>query len=251
MSIPILPDAVTETRFGTETYDAEPLLSVEALTAGYGSIPVIQGVSLKVCAGEMVALLGPNGAGKSTMLAAICGDLSPTSGVIRWKGAPTTKPTYVRARQGLAFVMEGRSVIGSLSVADNLRLGRGSLDRALSITPELRPLLKRKAGLLSGGEQQMLVLARALAGDPAVLMVDELSMGLAPLVVDRLMQTLREAAGNGTGVLLVEQHVRKALQVADRLYVLRRGELALSADADQFRNRHDAIEDLYLSDRLG
>jgi branched-chain amino acid transport system ATP-binding protein len=228
--------------------DSDPILKIEELTAGYGAVPVIRGVSLEVRRGEMVALLGPNGAGKSTTLAAICGDLSPMGGSIRWNGAPTTAAAHIRARNGLAFVMEGRSVIASLSAADNLRLGRGSVDRALEIAPELKRLLARKAGLLSGGEQQMLVLARALAGEPAVLMVDELSMGLAPIIVDRLVRALQEAAARGTGVLLVEQHVRKALRIADRVYVLRRGQVALAARAAQFRNRHDVIEDLYLSE---
>jgi branched-chain amino acid transport system ATP-binding protein len=195
-----------------------------------------------------VALLGPNGAGKSTTLAAISGDLPAMKGSVCWRGEKVVAAAHVRARNGLAFVMEGRSVITSLSVADNLRLGRGSVDRALDINPELKPLLSRKAGLLSGGEQQMLVLARALAGDPALLMVDELSLGVAPMIVDRLVQTLQQAASRGTGVLLVEQHVRKALKIADRVYVLRRGELALVADASEFQDRHDLFEDLYLSD---
>jgi branched-chain amino acid transport system ATP-binding protein len=229
------------------TLGSEPILKVEDLVVGYGAMPVITGISLEVRRGEIVALLGPNGAGKSTTLAAIVGDLTPQAGKIWWNGGTTTKPVHGRAREGLAFVMEGRSVIASLSVADNLKLGRGPVEKALEITPELKRLLKRKAGLLSGGEQQMLSLTRALAGDPSVLMVDELSLGLAPIIVDRLMRTLQAAADRGVGVLIVEQHVRKALQVSERLYVLRHGEIALAADASQYRDRHDAIENLYLS----
>jgi branched-chain amino acid transport system ATP-binding protein len=226
-----------------------PILKVTDLSAGYGGVPVVRGVNLHVNPGEMVALLGPNGAGKSTTLSTICGDLAAMTGSIQWRGVASSPPSHVRARNGLAFVMEGRSIIATLSVAHNLRLGRGTVDDALTIIPELRPLLNRKAGLLSGGEQQMLALARALAGEPDVLMVDELSMGLAPMIVDRLMATLQTAVSRGTGVLLVEQHVRKALRVADRVYVLRRGEVALTVDGAEIRDKHELIENLYLSDQ--
>jgi branched-chain amino acid transport system ATP-binding protein len=227
----------------------EPLLAARDLVAGYSAVPVIRKVSLEVGRGEVVVLLGPNGAGKSTLLSALIGDLPVLGGEVRWKGNVLDGPAHVRARGGLSFVMEGRSVIGSLSVADNLRLGRGGVGAAITEFPELGRLLNRRGGLLSGGEQQMLSLARALASSPDVLMVDELSLGLAPLIVHRLMGKVKEAAQRGTGVLLVEQHVRTALDVADRVYVLRRGELALECSASELHGRHDVIEALYLSDR--
>jgi ABC-type branched-subunit amino acid transport system ATPase component len=234
---------------GTEAWSGSSVLSARSVTAGYGSVPVIKDVSIEVEPGQIVALLGPNGAGKTTTLSALCGDLGTTSGSIIWKGERARSTSYDRARAGLAYVMEDRSIIRGLSVGDNLRLGRGPIDRALAVFPELKPLMRRKAGVLSGGEQQMLALGRALARGPDLLMVDELSLGLAPIIVDRLLIALTEAAAEGTAVLLVEQHVRKALKYADRVYVLRRGEVALAADAAEIRGRHTIIEDLYLSDR--
>jgi branched-chain amino acid transport system ATP-binding protein len=225
-----------------------PVLRAENLSAGYGAVAAVKALSLEIGAGQLVALLGPNGAGKTTTLSAVIGDLPLMAGALYWKGQPFKSSSHTRARAGVAYVMEGRSIIKSLSVLDNLRLGRGTVDDALTIFPELRRLIRRKAGLLSGGEQQMLALGRALASRPELLMVDELSLGLAPIVVDRLMDALRDAAAGGTAVLLVEQHVRKALKHADRVYVLRRGELALAASGADVRHRHDMIEDLYLSE---
>jgi branched-chain amino acid transport system ATP-binding protein len=156
-------------------------------------------------------------------------------------------PLHVRARQGLAYVPEERSVIRGLTVLDNLKIGRGSVDAAFAFAPELRYLVKRPAGLLSGGEQQLLTLARSLAGDPKVLLADELSLGLAPLIVERLLGAVREAAGRGVGVLLVEQHVRSALAIADRALVLRRGTIVLQGTGADLMNRIDEIEATYLA----
>src|ERR1700722_15045623 len=158
------------------------LLSGEGLTAGYGANPVLRDVNVHVDAGEVVALLGANGAGKSTTLLALSGELTASQGRVLWKGSPTRHPLHRRARNGLAYVTEERSVFMSLTCEENLRLGRGGVKKAVALVPELGPLLKRKAGLLSGGEQQYLTLARALAAEPEVLMAGELSLGRAPIL---------------------------------------------------------------------
>jgi branched-chain amino acid transport system ATP-binding protein len=156
-------------------------------------------------------------------------------------------PLHRRARQGMRYVSEERAIIRGLSTADNLRLGSGTIDEALQIFPELKPALRRSAGLLSGGEQQMLALARALSGDPKLLMVDELSLGLAPLIVSRLLDEIKRAAARGVGVLLIEQHLSTALAAADRGYVLSRGSVVLAGDAKALRKRSTDIEATYLS----
>jgi branched-chain amino acid transport system ATP-binding protein len=210
---------------------ADYVLETVSLTTGYGDLAAVREVSIGVRAGEIVALLGPNGAGKTTTLLACVGLLPCLGGEVRWRGRSTHRPVHQLARDGLAYVPEGRSVTTTLSVADNLRLGRGGVDGAIRIFPELKPLLDRPAGLLSGGEQQMLVLGRALAGAPRALLVDELSLGLAPLVVERLLGVLRDAArDNDLAVLLVEQQAREALSVADRWYLLRDGRVAQQGD---------------------
>ena len=192
------------------------LLAADGLSAGYGDVSVIHDVDLTVDEGEIAVILGPNGAGKTTTMMALCGELAPTAGRVRWKGAVTTSPLHRRAREGLALITEERSVFMALTVAENLRVGRA--DRtALERFPELVPLLDRKAGLLSGGEQQILTVARALARNPRAVLADELSLGLAPMVVRRLLGALREAANRGIGVLIVEQHIHQALAIADKV----------------------------------
>ncbi len=223
------------------------LLAARKLSAGYGTIPVLTDLDLHVDAGEVVALMGSNGAGKTTTLMTLAGRLQPTAGAVEWLGKPVRTPLHRRARDGLRYVSEERSIIRGLTTLDNLRLGPGPVDDALERFPELRPLVKRPAGLLSGGEQQILTLARALAGEPKVVLADELSLGLAPLVVERLMEALREAAAHGVGVLLVEQQVRAALAVADRGYVLRRGTVALGGSAADLREQIVEIEATYLA----
>src|SRR5581483_9818736 len=205
-------------------------------------------LDLAVESGEVVALLGPNGAGKTTTLLALAGELKPLSGEVVFDGKATRAGLYRRARAGLAFVTEERSVFMPLTAAENLRVGRGDKALALSLFPELEPLLGRRAGLLSGGEQQMLTLARALSRRPRCLLIDELSLGLAPLVVARLLTAVRKAADEeGVGVLLVEQHVRQALKLADRVHVLRRGRVVLAGTRDELHSRLQDVEALYLA----
>lgn len=204
----------------------EVLLEACDLCAGYGDAAVVQGLDVQIHAGEIVALLGPNGAGKTTTILTLAGELRPLRGSVLWLGAPMNSPTFKLARQGLMLVPEERSVVMSMSVADNLLLGSGGVEAATDVFPELSPLLRRRAGLLSGGEQQMLTLARALATAPRVLLIDELSLGLAPIMVDRLLRRLTDfAKERSVGVLLVEQHARRATKLADRWLVMRNGRI--------------------------
>ena len=224
----------------------QPLIEARALSAGYGTVPVLRDLDLEVRPGEVVALLGPNGAGKSTTLRVLSGELAPMSGEVRWLGGTGQAPLHRRARQGLAYVGE-RAVFTRLDTADNLRVGRVTTDQALALFPELEKRLRTGAGMLSGGEQQMLSLARALCRTPKLLLADELSLGLAPLVVDRLLRAVREAADRGLGALLVEQHVRKVLDIADRVYVLRRGRIVMTGTPKELRANLDEIESSYLA----
>ena len=226
---------------------APAVLRARALSVGYGQIAVIRELDLAVSPGEIVVLLGANGAGKSTTLMALAGLLRLSAGTVELHGRPTRAPLHQRSRQGLAYVPEQRGIFRDLTTRENLRLGRGSLAAALEIMPELRPLMDRRAGLLSGGEQQMLSLARALASAPSVLLCDELSLGLAPLIVDRLLKAIRAAARQGVAVLLVEQHVRAALAVADRAYVMRRGTIVMTGTAAEVGARLEEVESNYLS----
>jgi branched-chain amino acid transport system ATP-binding protein len=225
---------------------SEMLLEAQGVSAGYGGQPVIRDISVGVGRGEIVGILGANGAGKSTTLRALVGEIGLLGGKVHWRGVESRAPLHRRARDGLGYVPEDRSVFPALTVEENLRVGRGSVDDALTYFPELKPSIKRKAGLLSGGQQQMVTLGRALAGRPEVLVVDELSQGLAPLLVRRLFVALEEAAGRGVGVVLVEQHARLALGVAQRVYIMRRGQFVLQADSAQIRQNMDQLQELYL-----
>jgi branched-chain amino acid transport system ATP-binding protein len=210
---------------------------------------VVRDLDLRVDAGEVVALIGPNGAGKTTTLLTLAGELPPIRGEVAFDGAPTKAPLFKRARRGLGFVTEERSVFMGLSTADNLRLAGVSRADATALFPELAPLMRRSAGLLSGGEQQMLTLARTLARRPALLLADELSLGLGPKVVQRLLRSVREfATDRNIGVLLVEQHVRKALEIADRVYVMRRGRIVLHGTASEIGGRVKELETAYLTE---
>jgi ABC-type branched-subunit amino acid transport system ATPase component/branched-subunit amino acid ABC-type transport system permease component len=231
--------------------EAGPLIAARGLAAGYDSVPVVRDLDLSVRPGEVVALIGANGAGKSTTLLALAGELRPLGGELLWRGSDRAAPLHDRAREGLRFITEERSVFMSMTVEQNLLLGRGDPARCYELFPELEPLKGRRVGLLSGGEQQMLTLGRALAGGGELLLADELSLGLAPLVSRRLLTAVREAADEGMGVVLVEQHVRQALGVADRVYVFRRGQVVLEGTAVEMEGRLEEIEASYLAEGVG
>ncbi len=224
-----------------------PLLQTRNLKAGYQGREVVRKVDLTVRRGEVVCLLGPNGAGKTTTLLTIAGELAPVDGIVMFDNVPTFTPMYQRVRNGIGLVTEERLVFTKMSARDNLRIGGGDVERALALFPELEPRLSVRGGMLSGGEQQMLALARALSLDPKLLLADELSLGLAPKIVDRLLGAVRMAADDhGTGALIVEQHARKALKYADRMYLMARGQVLLELPADEAIERLDEIEDAYL-----
>jgi branched-chain amino acid transport system ATP-binding protein len=224
------------------------IISARGLDAGYHDHPVVRGLDLHVNAGEVVALLGPNGAGKTTTLLTLAGELSALAGEVRYFGKPTTAALHVRSKRGLALVTEERSVFMQMTTLENLNVGRCDVEAALTLFPELKPLLKRRAGLLSGGEQQILTLARALARRPRLLLADELSLGLAPLVVTRLLDAVRAAADElDVAVCIVEQHVGQALRVADRIYVLRGGRIVGEGTPSEIA---DDLEALYLAPEL-
>jgi branched-chain amino acid transport system ATP-binding protein len=237
-----------------------PLLEVRDLHAGYGRTVVVRDLSLTVEPGEIVALLGPNGAGKTTTLMTVTGLLPALAGEVRLFGGPVdTRAPHRNARRGLGCVTEDRALFGGLSVRDNLRLaarddGGGRVRRSrpdlTDVTryfPALGPLADRRAGLLSGGEQQMLVIARALVARPRLLLVDEMSLGLAPKIVDQLATVLRRVADDlGIGVLLVEQHVPVALSIADAAVVLAHGEVVARGPAADLAERPDLLQASYL-----
>jgi ABC-type branched-subunit amino acid transport system ATPase component len=227
------------------------LLEAVNLIAGYDRVPVVRGIDIRVGSGEIVSLLGANGAGKSTTLKTLIGALPAIDGVVRWRGIADNTPLHKRVIDGLGYVPERRGVFMQLTVEENLRVGQGPVDNALELFPELDPHLKRKAGDLSGGQQQILSLARVLSASPAVLVADELSLGLAPIVVRRLLGALVEAAERGVGVLIVEQHAELVLEISTRAYVLRRGLVVAEGPAADFRGRADELHRMYMADDTG
>jgi branched-chain amino acid transport system ATP-binding protein len=227
------------------TTDGALALEAQGLSCGYDGIEVVHGLDLGIQPGEVVAMLGANGAGKSTTLLTLAGVLRPIAGRVTLNGRPAEGSLQRRARSGLGFLKESTSVFPTLTVGQNLSLGRVPMEKVFGIAPELRGLKRRRGGLLSGGEQRILAMARALAAEPKVLLVDELSLGLAPKVTDHLLALLRRHADQGTAVLLVEQHPRKAVAVADRVLVLRRGQIVLEAPAEDVRARVDNLHDYY------
>ena len=221
----------------------EPLLKVRGLTAGFDAGPVLFGIDLEVAPAELIALVGANGAGKSTLLGVLSGLVRATSGTIALGGDDVTNARpEILVRRGIAHVPQGRRLFGTISVEKNLLLGaylrrdrevRDDLQRVLDHFPALKDKLPREAGTLSGGEQQMVAIGRGLMARPKLLMVDELSLGLAPKVVDHLIEVIQQINREGTALILVEQDVLVALDAANRAYVLENGRVALSgATAD-------------------
>ena len=230
-----------------------PVLEIRGLRAGYDGVAVVRDLTLEVGAGEVVALLGPNGAGKTTTLMTISGMGELISGSVEVLGNPVPKLRQAHrvARWGVSHVPENRGILFQLTVRENLQLaktkGKVDLDRAIEFFPALGALLNRRAGLLSGGEQQMLALGRAIVAEPRLLLVDEMSLGLAPVIYEELMPVVRRIADEtNAGVLLVEQHVELALEVADRGYVLNHGDLAMEGAASDLLANRAVLDASYL-----
>jgi branched-chain amino acid transport system ATP-binding protein len=228
------------------------MLQIDSLTAGYGRTTVLRDVSLSVGTGEVVALLGPNGAGKTTLLRAASGLIQPSRGTIRLRGADiTTRPAHRRSRDGLCLVPEGRGIFPNLSVRENLLLqcradyAKAGTERVLDLFPPLRDRLGQAAGTLSGGQQQMLALGRAFAAEPGIVLLDEVSMGLAPRIIDQIFGALNKLAQDGIALLLVEQYVSRALAMADKIYILDRGQVSFSGSPRDINE--DEIIERYLN----
>jgi branched-chain amino acid transport system ATP-binding protein len=233
------------------------VLTLENLTVARGGRPVVRDVSLRIDRGEVTALLGPNGAGKSSLVLAVSGVLRPESGSVRLNGTDLShrRPEKIRAA-GVAVVPEGRRLLSELSVEDNLRVATYSLPRgeaeqgvkyALEMFPELKARLGTRSRSLSGGEQQMLVLAQALVSKPKFVLIDELSLGLAPVVVKRLIPTIEKLAAEGIGVLLIEQFATIALGMANEAYVMGGGQIRFSGTAGELKKNPDLLQSAYLS----
>ena len=224
------------------------MLKVDNIHVYYGAIHAVKGVSLEVNDGEIVALIGANGAGKSTVLKTISGLMHPRSGSIQFDGQDISHTdAYKLVRHGLAHVPEGRRIFLQMTVQENLEMGaftqkevsKEDLERMFTLFPRLKERRKQIAGTLSGGEQQMLAMSRALMSHPKLLMLDEPSMGLAPILVDQIFDIIKELHAAGTTILLVEQNATKALQIADRAYVLETGNITLSGTGVELANSDD------------
>jgi branched-chain amino acid transport system ATP-binding protein len=228
----------------------QSVFELDDITVGYGGVSAVRGLSASVREGEILALLGPNGAGKTTTMLAAVGALPLISGSVRALGQPIDSAVEKNARRGVTLVPDSRGVFHRLSVADNLRLAKRKGGTDLGVVYEYFPKLKtmrtRKCGNLSGGEQQMLAMAKALLAGPKVLLIDELSLGLSPIAVQELLPRLRSIADDQRmAVILVEQHIDLALGIADSAVVLHHGRVALSAPAAELRGRRDMVEAAY------
>jgi branched-chain amino acid transport system ATP-binding protein len=232
------------------------LLEVNDVTSGYGELQILWGATLAAEAGQLTALVGSNGAGKTTLLRTIVGQLKPWQGQVRFEGQDVSKlPSYAKAELGLIMVPEGRQLFTDMTVHENLEMGatpqraraRASqtLERVYALFPRLKERASQRAGTMSGGEQQMLAVARGLMGEPKLLMIDELSLGLAPVLTLDLFQSLRRLRNEGLTILLVEQNVRMALKVSDYAYVLSEGEIDLEGPAREIE-QDEAVREAYL-----
>ena len=221
---------------------SDALLQVEGLATGYGEVQVLWGLSLAAARGRLTTLVGANGAGKTTMLRAVVGTLAPWSGRVLFKGEDVTRlPAHAKAARGLVLVPEGRQLFSNMTVDENLEMGaftrRGAdgyadrLERVFTLFPRLKERRRQTAGTLSGGEQQMLAMGRALMSKPQLLLLDEPSMGLAPLMVEKVFETVLAVSAEGVTILLIEQNAKLALEVSHRGYVMESGEIILHGEA--------------------
>ena len=234
------------------------MLEVKDLQVYYGMIQAIKGISFEVNQGEVIALIGANGAGKTTILHTVTGLIAPKAGNIIFEGQDITKvPAHKIVSMGMAHVPEGRRIFAQLSVYDNLKMGaytrtdKNEIEESLEMVykrfPRLEERKNQMAGTLSGGEQQMLAMGRALMSKPKIILMDEPSMGLSPIFVNEIFDIIQEVSASGTTVLLVEQNAKKALSIADRAYVLETGNIALEGDAKVLMN-DDSIKKAYLGE---
>jgi branched-chain amino acid transport system ATP-binding protein len=224
------------------TSSTAPLLVLEKLAVSYGGIKAVKGIDLHVGRGELVCLIGANGAGKTTTLKGICGLQPVSSGAVRYDGEDVTgRPAFELVRRGLAMVPEGRGVFGALTIEENLAMGAyirtdragiaEDIERVFTLFPRLKERRRQTAGTLSGGEQQMLAMGRSLMSRPRLLLLDEPSMGLAPLMVQKVFETVHTVSKEGVTILLIEQNAKLALEVSHRGYVMESGEITLAGDA--------------------
>lgn len=229
---------------------SDAALTVEDLEAGYGEVQILWGVSLRVPTGRLTTVVGANGAGKTTALRAVAGTLRPTGGRVRFEGEDVTRlSAHRKADRGLILVPEGRQLFADMTVAENLEMGayasrarehrKRNRDRVCDYFPRLAERLRQRAGTLSGGEQQMLALGRGLMSEPSVLMIDEMSLGLAPVLAQHLFRSLKQLRDDGLTVLLVEQNVHLALALADYAYVMAEGTVRVEGTAREVREKEE------------
>ena len=239
---------------------AEPLLALQKLQVAYGGIQAVKGIDLEVGEGELVCLIGANGAGKTTTLKGICGLLPVKAGTIRYAGNDVTgKPSCVLVQRGLAMVPEGRGVFGALTIEENLAMGayirndrdgiKADIERVFGLFPRLKERRRQTAGTLSGGEQQMLAMGRAMLSRPKLLLLDEPSMGLAPLMVQKVFETIVTISGEGVTILLIEQNAKLALEVSRRGYVMESGEITLEGEAKALLH-NPKVREAYLGEAM-
>lgn len=222
------------------------MLNVESLTAGYGGIQALKGINLELKEGEIVAVLGANGAGKSTLLKCISSVMKPTGGSIKFLDKPVSSKPYDVVESGLVHIPEGRQIFAKLTVMENLKIGcalrkdydgiKKDLEKVFTLFPRLLEREKQYGGLLSGGEQQMLAVGRGIMAKPKLMMLDEPSLGLAPIIVNQIFEIIKEINSQGTSILLVEQNANKALSICNRAYILSVGKVVKTGSRDELLN---------------